>query len=88
MGLLLPRGRSAGEAAAITGSESGLGQVLDSIEGTMALFSPPLSEARQHPDLLVSDLSKVRNYYGLKDAKLLDKTTTGAGPQGCRQECT
>lgn len=71
------QGRGTGEAAAITGSESGLGQVLDSNGATMALFSSLVwGQAACRS-------AGFRSEQGMKDAKkLLDKPTNGAGPHG------
>lgn len=60
-GSTVTQGRGAGKAAVITGSESGLGQVLDSNWGLV--FFPYLG-ARQHAGLLVSDLSEGRTTMG------------------------
>lgn len=63
-GSTVTQGRGAGEAAAITGSEFGLGQVLDSNWGQHGFVFLPCLGARQHTDLLVSDLSKGRTTMG------------------------
>lgn len=80
-GSTVTQGRGAGEAAAITGSEFGLGQVLDSNWGQHGfVFLPCLGgQAARRSAGFRSEQGQ--EYYGMKDAKkLLDKPTNGAGP--------
>lgn len=81
------QGRVQGRLQLFTGSESGLGQVLDGFGATMASFSS-LVWGQAAPRSAGIRSEQGQAYCGLKEAKkLLDKTPAGAGPRVGGREC-
>lgn len=80
-GFIVTQGRGAGEAAAITGSESGLGQVLDSNWGHHGLVSSLVwGQAAHRSAGLRSEQGP--HYYGMKDAEVTGQAHQWGWPHG------